>query len=87
MTTLQTKYRDIAMEELLTLHPLTHFYPGSPGIWEDKMRGKPITIELPPLPENQMTPQEKSCGERWFRIVNGGQPGCHVCPHLAEIGD
>jgi len=83
---IQTRYRDISFEELRRVHDAMFYSSARVGDWSEK-RGKLINVETPPIPEEQLDPNARKCGERWYRIVSGVFQGNWVCPHIAEIGD
>ena len=75
---LETKYRDIPIEEIEKAHTHPSFLPISPDErerWEG-VRKTSVTID---------TNHRSERGCIWFKVVNGW--GCWVCAHTAEIGD
>ena len=81
--TLETKYRDFPAAELRKIHAdMPH---GDPDVWERTMRGKPVVILTPPIPEaNIIYP----CGSPWYTVVVAdGEKHRIACCHLLEIGD
>ncbi len=74
----ETRYRDITSEELDELHPRSLF--SNDGIDWESIRGKPVRIITPALPDRD------ACGGPFYWI-EGRQGTAWVCPHLAEIGD
>lgn len=75
----KTRYRDVPWEEIAAIHAPK--MPQDSLDWESEMRGKPVMIRTPALPDDD------GCGGPWFRIVDGPTKALWVCPHLAEIGD
>jgi hypothetical protein len=83
MAVIQTRYRDIPWSEIQKAHSPRAY--DSPEWWE-KLRGQPVSIELPPR-----GPIGDRCSEPHYRVSTGHPflegKSCFVCPHLAEIGD
>lgn len=89
MSVIETRYRDITCEELRRLHSEMDFEAFADEEWQ-RMRNRLIQVALPPLSEDQMDQAQKTCGERWYRVVGGALTNdreWNVCSHLAEIGD
>lgn len=88
MSVIETRYRDITIEELKAVHSKMSFHPLDTD-WP-RMRTKPIQVQTPPIPEDEMDPAQKTCGEPWYIVVGGALTDdvvWTVCSHLAEIGD
>lgn len=83
---IETRYRDIPDEEIHQAHSLMS--RAAPEIWE-RMRGRPVLIETPAITEAELTPDQRTCGAPWYRVVRDvSELGRRdVCTHLAEIGD
>jgi len=81
VNTIQTRYRDVHWREIDEHH---RAYPGvlpNTIAWQE-LRGKPIQIETPHLPD------DNGCGAPWYRIQSGPYPAAiFACSHIAEIGD
>jgi hypothetical protein len=81
---LQTRYRDIPFEQIEQDHAgATRMPYETAEYWNTRLRGKPVTIQIPGNP-----PEADHCREPVYWIVKG--PVGHlsaVCSHLAEIGD
>lgn len=78
MAIVTTRYRDISIEEVESIHK---GMPGDSLRWE-LMRGKPLSINVPAVPGDT-----DGCGGPWFLVQDGPVKAKYVCPHLAEIGD
>lgn len=84
---IETRYRDVDSAEIYKFHP--KMPRNDEPYWKD-MRGRTIKIVSPPIPIEDMDDAQKTCGERWYRVVKGHPNDgyvWHVCPHIAEIGD
>lgn len=78
---MNTRYRDITLEELREAHPPSKgFTSASIHDWE-AVRGAPLVIETP------HTNRISYCGSPEYRVLSGPISGSFVCSHLAEIGD
>lgn len=79
MTQVETRYRDVPWAAIAVFHE--PYMPRDPLDWEAEMRGRPVSIFVPALPDRD------GCGGPWYRIASGPTRASFVCPHLAEIGD
>lgn len=86
MSVIETRYRDIPWEELRQAHKPERAMADHPEWWA-KLRGKPVTIETPPLD----APASAECNEPHYRLAEGhpfiSGRGAIVCCHCVEIGD
>lgn len=82
---IQTRYRDIPFEEAKKCQPKLQA-----SAW-DSLRGKAVTIEVPPQNMAGLQEQLGICSQQIYKTADGKPVGYArarwVCAHIAEIGD
>lgn len=78
---IKARYRDIPWEEIPEKCRIAPYFdiPRLRDTWEKDLRGKPISLETPPMMEGHW-----GCNEPHYHILNSGRLAC--CG-IAEIGD